>query len=197
MVNLEELHKKVLTRIPEVTDELLRPYLKDVEQGGLDDIRDDLYYKYLTALAMEIKPWQIVELGAAAGGSALMFLAGMPKDSKLYSCTLPEPEGEWRWIKEEYPNLVKVRGNDLDRLVWQGTNCYLPETDVWFIDTSHTYSQVKTELEHYGKFFKEGCLVLMDDIKLNDGMYKAWLEIEYQKLDVSELHHSGFGLLVV
>ena len=194
---LRELHQKVLSRLPEVTDELLRPYLAGVEQGGLDDLRDDLYYKYLTALMLEVRPAQVIELGAAAGLSALMVLAGLPKDSNLYSCTRPEPEGEWRWIKEDYPNFIRVLGNDLDSSTWRGTNCGLAETDIWFLDTDHTYEQVKSELSHYKEFFKKGCLILLDDIKLNEGMYRAWLEIEYPKLDVSELHHSGYGIFTV
>lgn len=194
---LRELHQKVLSRLPEVTDELLRPYLAGVEQGGLDDLRDDLYYKYLTALMLEVRPAQVIELGAAAGLSALMVLAGLPKDSNLYSCTRPEPEGEWRWIKEDYPNLIRVRGDDLDLNTWRGTNCGLAETDIWFFDSEHTYEQITAELCIYGPFFKSGTLVLLDDIKLNDGMFKAWLEISHPKLDVSELHHSGFAFFRV
>lgn len=176
------------------------PYIKHVGQGSWNDIisGEAKYYKFLPLVLDILKPEQVVELGSAAGTSALMMLSHLPANSNLYACSIPEPEGEFRFIKEEYPNLHMIRGDDLDLKIWRGVN--LEATQVWFIDTEHTYEQLHAELELYNKFFRPGALVFLDDITLNDGMARAWNEIEYPKLALPGWHsysNTGFGVFAV
>jgi predicted O-methyltransferase YrrM len=199
LISLKKRVDKELEWVHQNIDIITRDHLQGVEEGSLNDVNyiaHSLYYRWLAALIRVLHPLQVIELGSAGGTSLLMMLSQLPKESKLYSCTIPEPEGEWRFIKQDYPQLIKVLGDDLDLSVWpKGT--FLDRTDIWFLDTEHNYDQVHAELELYDKFFKPGSLVLIDDILLNDGMRRAWKEIKYPKLSMSDLHWSGFGCFCV
>jgi len=175
------------------------PYIQHIGAGSWADIVQGKanYYKYLPLVIEAIKPKQVIELGSAAGTSALMMLSHLPDDSMLYACSIPEPEGEFRFIKDEYSNLKLITGNDLDLSVWGDLD--LSKTDIWFFDTDHNYTQVHSELKLYDKFFKN-CLVFLDDINLNEGMKKVWNEIKYQKLKLPSWHtykNTGFGVFYV
>ena len=125
------------------------PYIQHVEAGSWADIVQGHadYYKYLPLVVEKFKPQQVVELGSAAGTSALMMLSYLPDNAMLYACSIPEPEGEFRFIKDDYPNLKLIRGDDLDLSVWGNTD--LAKTDIWFFDTNHTYEQISSEYKLY------------------------------------------------
>jgi len=195
VVNLKELDLKTRIALADLDMDEIRKYLKDVNEGSMADINNipmSLYYRYLSALVKVIKPKRVVEMGSAGGASALMMLATLPKRSALYAMTLKEPEGEFRFIKKDYPNLTLIRGNNLELGHWDDVDLF--ETDLFFFDTKHTYEQLHAEMKLYDQFFKKGTIVLIDDIRLNEGMTKAWDEIKYDKLSLPDLHHSGFGM---
>lgn len=175
------------------------PYLKHLSSGARNDIenkKESGYYQFLPCLVDYLKPKQIIELGGAMGASALMMLSSLPKESRLWSITLPEGGLEFSFVKENYPNFVPVVGNDLNPKIWP-PSLKLSKTDIWFFDSDHSYTQLKSELELYGKFFKKGAVILLDDIHLNDGMWQAWVEFPGDKFDASAwLHWSGFGIIV-
>ena len=199
MVTPKEIDKLARDKLVKLDMKKIQPYLKHVNQGSLNDINNvstSRYYRYLAALVKAIKPKQVVELGSAGGASALMMLSTLPENSMLYACSIPEPEEEFRFIKQDYPNLTLIRGNDLDLATWP-KDCQLEKTDLWFFDTDHNYTQLHTELKLYDQYFKKGTIILIDDIRLNDGMIKAWDEIKYPKLSLPDLHWSGFGLIVI
>jgi len=198
MVTPKEIDLLARKELQKLNMDEIYPYLEHISEGSLNDINNipmSLYYRYLAALVKAIKPKQVVELGSAGGASALMMLATLPKTSMLYACSIPEPEGEFRFIKQNYPNLTMIRGDDLDLAVWP-KDCQLKDTDLWFFDTDHNYKQLHTELKLYDQFFKKGTVVLIDDIRLNPGMTKAWNEIKYKKLSLPDLHWSGFGMFI-
>ena len=116
----------------------------------------------------------------------------------LYACSIPEPEGEFRFIKDDYPNLKLIRGDDLDLSVWGDLD--LSKTDIWFWDTDHNYEQITAEYKLYKPFLKKGCLVFIDDINLNEGMQQFWNELNEEKLALPEWHtylNTGFGVFTV
>lgn len=198
MVDLVELNKRVFEELDSFSVEGILPDLKDVAPGSLKDVLDtsgSYYYQWLACLMRVLKPKQIVELGGAMGTSALCMLSQLPEDAKLYSITLEEGGLEFSYIKSNYPQLVKVIGNDLDLDVWPDDLDWY-KTDLLFIDAEHTYNHVKKELDLYIPRLKPGTLVLMDDIKMEE-LYPLWVSIVYPKLDLGTLHHSGFGMFVV
>lgn len=176
------------------------PYIRHIGAGSWADIISGQanYYKYLPLVIKATKPRQVIELGSAAGTSALMMLSHLPENSMLYACSIPEPEGEFRFIREKFHNLKLIRGNDLDLSVWGDLD--LSKTDVWLFDTDHNYRQVNAEMKLYDRFFKPGCLVFLDDINLNEDMRRAWSEIKYPKLKLPSWHtykSTGFGVFTI
>ena len=173
-------------------------YLKGVSEGAMNDIKNKEsvgYYQWLPVLVDYLKPKQVVELGGAMGASALMILSALPKESHLWSITLPEGGLEFSFVKEKCPNFVPVVGDDLSLKTWP-KELVLGTTDLWFFDTDHNYQQLSSELKLYKKFFKKGSVILIDDIHLNEGMFKAWTEFPGDKFDATTwLHFSGFGII--
>ena len=165
---------------------------------GPEDVRSDQwrYYWWLPSLVRTIRPAQIVELGGAWGVGALMILSELSKESKLYSTTLPE-EPAFKYIRKDYPNLIKLIGDHLDLDIWP-KDIDLKKTDIWFIDSNHTASQLRKELELYTPFFKPRAILLFDDIHIDPAFYAVWLELPFDKYDASVLHiPSGFGIAVI
>ena len=201
-MDLIDLHRKTKEQIRFLNLSHLKEITRYVTGGAHEDIFDPLnrsqYYQWLTALMVVLRPKQVVELGGAMGASALCMLAGLPTESKLYSITLPENGLEFNFIKDEYPSLVRVVGNDRDFElgVWP-KDLKWRETQVLFIDSEHTPEQLRFELDTYIPLVGPDTLVVVDDIKLNDGLFQIWKSIAHPKLDVSDLHHSGFGIFYV
>jgi len=196
-MELVEIDKLIRKTPFEMTEAL--PYLGGVEPSSLADITGGWsdYYKYLAKMMKALKPKQVVELGSAAGTGDLMILSTLPKDSMLYALTIPEPEGEWRFIKEEYPNLTMIRGNSLELNNWNNVDLYA--TDILFLDTDHQYGLFTAEMDLYSPLLKEGAIFLFDDIRINNGMSRAWEEMKWDKLELLDLHtykNTGFGMAI-
>ena len=171
---------------------------KQMPERGQRDVLDKEnwgYYQFLPCLIDTTKPFQVIELGGAMGVAAVMMAAAHHKP-QIYSITLQEHGLEFSFIKKEYPHLHKIVGDDLVLNNWPA-GIDLHKTDIWFLDSLHEYSQIKKEYELYKPFWKKGTIILLDDIKINAGMWQAWLEWEGDKYDASILHvPSGFGIVV-
>lgn len=195
-MELKEIYQSSLKRIEKLGfEESVLEHVKHEDRAWRDvkNKKDWLYYQWLAALMDVLKPKQVVELGGAMGVSALCMLSKLPKDSKLYSITLEEEGLEFSFIKKSYPQLIKIVGDDLDLRVWPKDMDW-KATEVLFIDTEHTKDHLTKELELYLPLVGKGTLVLLDDIHLNSGMFEVWRSITHPKLNVSTLHHSGFGI---
>lgn len=194
MVDLKTVTERAFKELENFRVETILPDLKHCSQGGLNDVlntQDSLYYQWLACLMRTYKPKQIVELGGAMGVAALTMLSQLPEDAKLYSITLEEHGLEFSFIKTEYPQLTKIVGDDSDLSVWP-KDLDWSKTDLLFIDAEHTAKAVLREMEQYLPLIGKGKLVLMDDIKM-DELWPVWLGIQNEKLDLSILHHTGFG----
>jgi predicted O-methyltransferase YrrM len=99
----------------------------------------------------------IIELGVRSGNSTAAFLAAVEKHGgHVYSVDLDRPPVPWHGHEQ----WTFMQGSDLD-LVGD-----LPECDVLFIDTSHTYGQTWAELETFVPKVKPGGVVLLHDTEL-------------------------------
>jgi len=172
-----------------------------VGSGQIAEIKNEsdrgqnLYYQWLACLVKFIKPKQVVELGAAAGISTTMMAFELPKDSKLYSVDI-DPSIAWKWMDREYPQVIKVLGDDLDLSIYP-KDCDLSQTDIWFIDSLHTEEQLRKEVELYKPFWKKGTIVVLDDIR-QPGLDTVWNELPYDKCETTIPNHfSGFGHFIV
>ena len=196
----KELFEKVKPLWEKYDLKQAEPYLEGLSDGSRRDVedRDKVgYYQFLPCLVEYLKPKTVVELGGAMGAASLMILSSLPRDSRLYSITLTENGLEFSFVKEKYPNFVPIVGDDLKLENWP-KELNLGQTDLWFIDSAHNYAQFHAEIELYKPFFKKGTVILIDDIKLNEEMFRGWLEFPGDKLDVTNwLHYSGYGLCII
>jgi len=72
---------------------------------------------------------------------------------------------------------------------------YLSGVDFMFIDTDHTHAQVSKEWELYRPRLSEQCLVVFDDITMND-MGRFWDSLTCSTLETGSIYHyTGFGLV--
>lgn len=191
---LQEVKERVEKR--KIDMARVMPYLQHINAGSWADIVGGHadYYKYLPMVLEEVGAKQVVELGSAAGASALMMLSHLPK-GHLFAISIPEPEGEFRFIQEDYSNLTMIRGSSLDEKSYEGFDP--KETDVWFWDTDHNYEQIRAEYDFCHRWLRTGALVFVDDIDLNPGMKKFWGEVEEPKLSLPNWHtykNTGFGV---
>jgi len=181
----------------------LKPALRHCNSGAKNDVLNTngcCYYQWTACLIDMMKPKQVVELGGAMGVWALCALHYLPEDSILHSITLEEFGIEFSFIKDKYPNLNMITGDDLDMKHWEGID--LTKTDLWFFDSLHTEEQLRKEMELYGEHIKKGALVLFDDIRMPE-LWPVWQDImdgKYGGYDTHEgtdpLHYSGYGLAV-
>lgn len=179
--------------------------LRSANDGALQDALDigskrTYYYRWVQGFVKEFKPKQVIELGGAMGVWCLMVLQKLPKDSHLYSITLPEDGLEFSYVVDDYPNFHPVLGTSLDLSLWP-EDFNLKKTDLWFFDSLHTEEHLRKELDLYSRYFKKGAVILIDDIH-SFGLEPVWKEIKKWGIAstydaTNPLHYSGYGIGVV
>ncbi len=202
MVKAKELFDQGMKRLENFRVEGLMPALKYCNEGAIEDVLNtngSAYYQFSTCLVDVLKPKQIVELGGAMGVWDLCVLHALPQESKLHSITLPEHGLEFSFVKEKYSNFYPIVGDAKDLKNWQGID--LMKTDLWFIDLGiaelHDANLLKEILTIYKPYFKNGAIILFDDIHKSKEMTEVWDSIDWDKKDCSDpLHYSGFGITV-
>lgn len=195
----KELHSEVMRLVDDWSPGEIYEHLNLIGSGQINEIynnsgKDNLYYQWLHCAMKVLKPKQVVELGAASGISTTMMATALPQDSVLISVDI-DPTA-WNWMNHEYPQVIKLRGDDLDLSIYP-KDIDLSKTDFWFIDSLHTEEQLKKEVELYSKFWKKGTVLAFDDIHLG-GLDNVWNSLDYDKLDISNpCHYSGWGIAIV
>jgi len=94
----------------------------------------------LTELAKECQ--HITEMGFRYGASAAAFLKGKPKKLISYDLQIPDQCRQMFDAIKDTTDVVLVQGNTLEVII--------EPTDMLFIDTLHTYEQLKKELKLHG-----------------------------------------------
>jgi len=205
LLNSNEIDKKVHEYLQFFDVDPLLTHLSKVPEGQILEVLDktgqpNLYYQYLACLIRYLKPNQVVELGASIGTSTIIMATQMKKDAKLYSVDdesdYKDGMKDWEAIIYDYPQLIKVKGNDLDLSIYP-KDFDVSKTDLMFIDTAHYGGQLKKEIDLYFPLLKKGCVVLLDDIRIND-MFGIWDSIKQDKIEITNpCHYSGFGMVVI
>lgn len=204
-ISSNELDIKVMEYLDHFDIEPLMAHFELVPDGQKLEVLDrtgnaNRYYQWLACLIKALDPKQVIELGASIGTSAILFCTQLAKDAKLYSVDNGHDYVSglkaWEGIKYTYPQLIKVWGDDLDLSIFP-KDCDLGKTDLLFIDTEHRGAQLQKELDLYIPKLKKGCVVVLDDIRLND-MYPVWEKITQDKCEnTNPCHHSGFGFFII
>lgn len=147
------------------------------------------YYRFLWELGKRWKPERVLEIGIDKGASTLTLAASNPQGTVVSMDINPGACENARAIARhhEIQNLGILHQDSLKVVAFERP------FDLGFLDSWHSFDQVYREYVLYRPFMKEGAIILFDDIKYSKEMAVAWDLIPDPKIDLSELHHSGFG----
>ncbi len=156
---------------------------------GLDG--SNQYYSLLYSVAKELQPNLVVELGTCTGGSTSHLAAGT--SDKVLSIDIEiRPDARERLLA--FQNVELMQGDTRDTELVAEVAKRDP-IDLLFIDTLHTADQVTAELALFGPLVRPGGLIFFDDIRMNPGMSAWWDGLEEDKLELPEMHWTGFGVV--
>ncbi len=168
---------------------LARP---DLRPKLLKDLTDQApttlpYLRFFYELACELKPKYVLETGTDRGRSAAHFALGNP-DSIVVTLDI-DPACSQNCRNLGIPNIKEISGESLGYTSGP--------VDILFLDSLHTYEHTIAEWHVFQKCVKPGGLAFFDDIHLDQSMERFWREVQGAKVDLSELHYSGFGAVVL
>ena len=144
----------------------------------------------------------IVELGNREGLGILSVYDAMKENQTFYTLDIVN---DIRFIGDKIRNDDRVKIlNDFDALDSERVKREFKEKSISliFMDTIHTYEQLKAEYEIWGPYLKDDCIIMVDDIRPSmPGRTKCQWHVETpftQKYDVTEWAHNdtGFGVYV-
>lgn len=190
----EELHREIMKKA--ISDEiqnkvnLLGYILEDRPWGYAYEMRDKLYYKYLSAAVSVLQPKQVIEMGSDHGASTLSMLASLPSEGKIFSIDIRDG---WEFVPRKASRLERIVGNYMDLENWP-KDLLLEDTNLWLIDGDHDETHVIEQMDLYSPFFTMGTVVLFDDVNMYP---KAFEGLRGNKATTQkEVHGNGFGILV-
>jgi len=195
-----ELNQRIEKCLETYTTEKVEPYFRSLITG---DSRDVEYYRethdaisypkgiyrYLACAVKVLKPKTIVEIGADKGVSALAMASELPKGGKIYSLDM---RNGWEHVPPSVKNIIKLHGDSRDLSLYG--NLALDTVDLWFIDGEHSDKIVRSEIETYSPYWREGTVLLFDDIDL---YYGIWSDIKHDRYESREIHGQNFGVVVI
>ncbi len=192
-MNLNDFYQNVLADPTPAYDERLGVAMTREQYDAYPSNKGHTYYTFLNKLVRRLQPKKILELGTSIGRSGLFMMTALPETSKLVTVDIGS------FLRTDltpfsYDNRLKiVFGNDLEDSVFNEVGSGF---DMMFSDSEHCYEHVVVEWEKYRHTLEDGAIVVMDDIRLNEGMSRFWDSLQYEKIDTGvDLHFSGFGLL--
>ena len=157
------------------------------------------YFSLLHNLSSNIEG-TIVELGNREGLGILSIYDALSENSKFYTLDIVD---DVRFINTKIKSDSRVHilndfnSLDSDRI----KNTFVEKSiSMIFLDTIHTYEQVTQELQLWGPYMKDDCVILVDDIcDYVPGNTKWKFHKEYivsHKYDVTKWAHNptGFGV---
>ena len=193
------------------------PYIKWNDDSLLDLIRNDNVYNvfifnkdgnhgYFSLLNRTTANLDddavIVELGNREGLGILSVYDAMKENQTFYTLDIVN---DIRFIGDKIRNDDRVKIlNDFDALDADRVKREFKEKSISmiFMDTVHTYEQLKAEYEIWGPYLKDDCIIMVDDIRPSMPGRTKWkwhVETQFtQKYDVTEWAHNdtGFGVYV-
>ncbi len=162
---------------------------QDPRSFGLDS--SNPYYSLLYSVAKELQPKLVVELGTCTGGSTSHLAAGT--SGQVLSIDI-EIRADARERLLVFDNIEFIQGDTRSPELVAEVAKYGP-IDLLFIDTDHTAEQVTAELALFGPLVRPGGLIFFDDIRMNPGMSAWWDNLGEDKLELPEMHWTGFGVV--
>ncbi len=165
--------------------------------------RPTSYYYFLAGLVRSQRMMRILEIGTNFGGSIMSMSRGVDKKD-IPSSTLVTVDIEYKNRDgfEEYPHIVRITGDSLDKDVIQEVwECFDKPIDLIYIDSLHEYDHTKENIDAYATKLNPRYIVL-DDIRQCDSMVRLWSmlaqEFKQNAFDasaISKREGAGFGII--
>ncbi len=185
--------KRVTTmtdRAKEFLNQFVNPsQCQDPRSFGFDG--SNQYYNLLYSVANELQPVFVVELGTCTGGSTSHLAAGTSGNVLSIDIEI-RPDAKERLLT--FDNIELIQGDTRSPELVAEVAKRGP-IDLLFIDTDHTAEQVTAEMALFGPLLRPGGLIFFDDIRMNPGMSDWWDSLEEDKLELPEMHWTGFGVV--
>jgi predicted O-methyltransferase YrrM len=149
------------------------------------------YCRFFFHLTKELKPNLCLETGTDRGRSAAHLALGNPDGMVITIDIDPVCKGNVDSLK--IPNISSLATDSLAHVGNIPDGCL----DILFLDSLHTYEHTIAEWRAFQRKVKRGGLAFFDDIHLDGGMERFWNEVTGNKVDISHLHFSGFGAVLL
>lgn len=150
------------------------------------------YYRFLYELFKELRPGAVLECGTRHGHSAVHMASGYAA-ANVVTIDM-DPKSKEKVAAFPTPNVVALTGNTL--ALFDEVKSRMPAIDVLFLDSDHTYEVAFGEYRLYRPLVRDGGLILMDDVRINPGLERAWAQIVDPKVEAPFLHWMSFGIAV-
>jgi predicted O-methyltransferase YrrM len=149
------------------------------------------YLRFFYELAGELRPTIVLETGTDRGRSAAHLALGCPT-STVYTLDI-DPACKKNVDDLGIKNVISVATNSLEYVKT------IPDgwVDLLFLDSLHVYEHVTKEWAAFRPKVRPGGIAFFDDIALDAGMKRFWAEVQGEKVDLPELHYSGFGAVLL
>jgi predicted O-methyltransferase YrrM len=147
------------------------------------------YFKVLTAVAQLYPEATFFDMGTFKGASAVAYLYGKPK-TIVQTFDIQNAN---QFIHDGLRDRIKVFHGDCRSLRFD------TKPDIIFLDISHNGDDEAHTLHNLdSQGLLKNCVVILDDIHLNDNMKRLWAGIESdQKVDITKDGHStGTGIFI-
>ena len=157
------------------------------------------YYNWLSTAMSVLEPKIVLELGTQIGKSFLSMYQPDIKNCKIITVdrdTYPNSLIMGRF--EDKENCHFLIGDDTSEIIFDKISSILngEKIDFLFIDSEHSKAHVEKQMEMYLPLLREGALVAIDDINITYQMKDVWSGIKYPKVELNNLHSTGFGVFV-
>lgn len=135
-----------------------------------------VYYQ----LVRRFRPWTVVEIGTAFGVSGMYWLAGLSANRRGRLVTF-DPNRQWQEIARANLAAISPRFTavaDTFEAGFEAADIRFDRPGIAFIDGIHVGEIVKAQAELLLPRLAGRWIVVFDDIRFNDGMYRCFREIE-------------------
>ena len=152
------------------------------------------YYKFFFALAQQMQPSLIVELGTGTAAiSAFHFATGCPT-ARVITVDISDAMLA-AIVNSPVPHIEGWVGHSLDLFPRFLRQLSVP-IDLLFLDTSHVYAETIWEYRQYKQLMRSGGVMLFDDVASATPPH-FWETVEEPKVFHSLLHDTcGFGIAI-
>ncbi len=155
-----------------------------------------LYYPFFYRLSMERQFGHVLELGTDTGTSAAHLGAF---DKTIVMTVDHHPDAGRNAQRLGRPNVRVVTKDTLEYA--RELEAKTPQDRIVFglcyFDTLHTFEHTYAEYCAFRRLLPHGALLFFDDIHESAAMEKFWAAVRDPKIELPDLHYTGFGAAVL